>query len=394
MPTRKKRKKSHTPRITNKSINAHLQSSVEQHPIDSTSANNCTWANTRELQKALATSQWRKAVMTQGIDQVISKRPELDLSNYKNLPCIDLRNICKESVMSNEDSLISHIEHEWAIPDKDLDRLSSWIDSHYWLAMVPCFSEGVYRTSNTSYIRWSLDHMDIERNLIQIKIDYFDIDECEKPWLQCHIESSIIFGSDDDAITILTNEKKNATATDVIASLNPYTVKQWNTADIAQWKYMVQNVRKTVELAKAQGQSIADTKTYHKLTKNLLIYTSIVNAAMADSQYAAKEAPSPSLNEDTAISSRPDKYEPTIKTFKIGRIVVNSYIGSPEPIEWTNVEYRTPSWMVRGHIRRLKSGKTCFVHSHEKRRRKVPVDDCPVPAASPNICITGGNNKC
>lgn len=391
---RKKRKTSHTPRMTNESINAHLQSLVKQHIIDSTLTNNCTWTNNPDLQLTLATSRWRKAVMIQGIDHVISKRPELDLSNYKTLPCIDLRGICKQSATENKSTPTERIKSEWTISDEDLERLSSWADSHYWLSMVPCFSEGVYRMSNTSYIRWSLDHMDIERNLLQIKIDYFDIDANGKPLPQFHVESSIIFGSDNDDITILTNEKKNATMFDMMESLNPYAVKQWNADDVSQWQSMVQSVRDACELAKAQGQPITDTKTCHKLTENLLIYTSIANAAMADTQYDAKETPRRSLGEDTAISSRPDKYKPTIKTFKIGHIVVDSYTGSPEPIEWTNVEYRTPSWMVRGHIRHLKSGKTCFVRSHEKHRRKAPVDNCPVPAASPNISIIGGNNKC
>lgn len=390
----KKRTKSHTPHMTNKSINARLQSLVKQQSTSQALANTFAWTDDPDLQLELATNQWRKAVMMQGIDHVISKRPELDLSNYKDLPYIDLRGICKQSSTKNEHSKAELVEYEWLMSDEDFERLSKWADSHYWLSMVPCFSEGVYRMSNASYIHWSLDHMDIERNLIQVKIDYFGIDATGKPLLQFHIESSIIFGSDTNEVTILNNEKKNITLADMMKSLNPYSVKQWNADDISQWNDMVQTILDIYELSKAQGQPFNDANRYRELTENLLIYTSIANAAMADARHEANEAPTPSLSEDTAISSRPDKYEPTIKTFEIGHIVVSSYTGLPEPIEWKNVEYRTPSWMVRGHIRHLKSGKTCFVRSHEKRRRKAPVDDCPVPAASPNIRITGGNKKC
>lgn len=246
--------------------------------------------------------------------------------------------------------------------------------------------------SDTSYMHWSLDHMDIERNLIQVKVDYFGTELFDKPFLQVHIESNIIFGSDKEDITILINEKKTATLYDMIKSLNPYSVKQWNDADVSQWKSIGQDFLHKWKLAENMGKLVIDNERYCKMTENLLIYTSIANAAMADANYDAKEMSASRLSENTAISSRPDKYQPTIKTFKVGHIHVSSFTGSPEPIEWTNVEYRTPSWMVRGHIRHLKSGKTCFVHSHEKHRRKAPIDDCPVPAASPNICITGGDN--
>ena len=173
--------------------------------------------------------------------------------------------------------------------------------------------------------------------------------------------------------------------------LNPYAVKQWNDADASQWKSMEQKVRNACALAKAQGDPITDTTSDRKVTENLLVYASMANAVMANTPRNINETSSPKMNEDTAISARPDKYKPTIKTFTIGHIVVKSYTGAPEPIEWANVEYRTPSWMVRGHIRRLQSGKTCFVQPHEKHRHNIPVDDCPVPAASPDIRITGGN---
>lgn len=377
----------------NKSINQHLQALVRQYTIDAALANSSTGGRKHNPQQTLVMNQWRKTVMSQGIARIMSKRPELSLSNYKKLPCIDLRNICKQSATENQDSLTELVQNKWTISDDELDRLSAWIDSHYWLSMVPCFSEGVYRITDKSYIRWSLDHMDIERNLIQVKIDNFDINADGKPLLQHHTESSVIFGSDTDDITILTNKKKNITLTEIMQSLNPYTMKQWNDADIYQWKFMEQKVRNICALAEAQGDPIIDATSYRKITENMLVYTSIVNAAMANARYNTEETSVSSLNENTAVSVRPDKYEPKIKTFKIGHITVKSYTGSPEPIEWKNVEYRTPSWMVRGHIRRLKSGKTCFVQSHENHRHSIPVDDCPVPAASPDIRIAGGKTE-
>lgn len=389
---RKKRKKSHTPRMNNKSVNAHLQALVQQHSVGIAMTNSNVLGNNHDLPMAIAIGQWREAILFQGIDQVISKRPELDMSNYKNLPCIDLRGICKRSSTKNDDSISENVHTEWNLSDTDFERLSKWADSHYWLSMVPCFSEGVYRMSDTSYVHWSLDHMDIERNLIQVKVDYFGTELFDKPFLQVHIESNIIFGSDKEGVMILINEKKTATLYDMIKSLNPYSVKQWNAADVSQWKSIGQDFLHKWKLAETMGKLVIDNERYCKMTENLLIYTSIANAAMADANYDAKEMPASRISEDTAISSRPDKYQPTIKTFKVGHIHVSSFTGSPEPIEWTNVEYRTPSWMIRGHIRHLKSGKTCFVHSHEKHRRKAPIDDCPVPAASPNIYITGGDN--
>lgn len=388
-----KQKASHVSFTDNKSINEHLQALVRQSAIDAALTNSSKWTQKHNPQQTLALNQWRKAVMFQGLEHIISKRPELDLSNYKTLPCIDLRNICKQSAASCSDSLTELVQSKWTISDEDLKRLSEWSNSHYWLSMVPCFSEGIYRIADTKYIRWSLDHMDIERNLIQVKIDSFSIDPDSKPLLQHHVESSIIFGPDIDDITILTNRKKNTALGEMMQLLNPYAVKQWNDADVSQWKFMEKNVLNACALAKAQGNSITDTENYYKVTENLLVYTSITNAAMANTRYAAKETSTSSLNEDTAISTRPDKYKPTMKTFEIGHIIIKSYTDSPEPIEWTNVEYRTPSWMVRGHIRRLKSGKTCFVQSHENHRHNIPVDNCPIPAASPNIRITGGNTE-
>ena len=117
----------------------------------------------------------------------------------------------------------------------------------------------------------------------------------------------------------------------------------------------------------------------------MLVCTAVANAVMAKNR--AKELSKPRLNQDTAISVRPDKYQAKMRTFSIGSITVHSYSNLSTPAMWTNVEYRTPSWAVRGHIRNLQSGKTCFVRSHTNHRRKISTTNNSASTVSPNIRI-------
>lgn len=336
-----------------------------------------------DSQSTLTTKQWRQSILKQGIKHIIAKRPDLNLSNYQDLPCIDLRGICQQSATKDSNSLTESLQSNWTVSSKCFDELSDWVDSHYWLSMVPCFSEGVFRLAEASYIRWSLDHMDIERNLLQLTIDYFSTDTIDQPLIQYHIEATITFDSDPKCITVVLDKKKNFGIVSLMKSFDPTTVKQWTTIEISQWRFLMRTFLASNQSTKSQ--TINSNTHYRQLTENMLVCTAVANAVMANNQ--AKELSKPRLNQDTAISIRPDKYQTKMRTFSIGSIAVHSYSNLSVPTMWTNVEYRTPSWAVRGHIRNLQSGKTCFVRSHTNHRRKISTTNNSASTVSPNIRI-------
>lgn len=334
-------------------------------------------------QSTLTVKQWRQSILKQGIKHIIAKRPDFNLSNYRNLPCIDLRNICQQSAIKDPNSLTESIQSNWTVSNKCVNELSDWVDSHYWLSMVPCFSEGVFRLAEASYIRWSLDRMDIEHNLLQLTIDYFSTDTIDQPLIQYHLEATITFDLDPKCITIVLDKKKNFGIVSLMKSFDPTTVKQWTTTEISQWRFLMRTFLASNQSTKSQ--TINSNTHYQKLTENMLVCTAVANAVMAKNR--AKELSKPRLNQDTAISVRPDKYQAKMRTFSIGSITVHSYSNLSTPAMWTNVEYRTPSWAVRGHIRNLQSGKTCFVRSHTNHRRKISTTNNSASTVSPNIRI-------
>lgn len=376
------------------SINDKIQTELQDITINSIIQQNVRTFQTKTNEEIKnLQNKWRNNVFVQGISAFNNKNKKINLKNYNALPKIDMRNILERNhSKADYETLIENADYEWTIPQKDVDKISKWVDSHYWLAFIPCFSEGLFQMTDKSYLKWTLHRIDIKRNLMELTLTYFSIFQ-NIEITEFHISTSIIFGEDEDTITILINEKQTLSIIEIIESLNPNTMHNWNAADIAQWNDIKQNSQKTKKEAIAKGYMIAKKTHYNILVENALIYIATTNAIMATSKKTQSSSyKTKHITEDTTISSRPDKYIPKLRTVKIGNLEAHSFNDEIEPVTWSNVEYRTPSWMVRGHIRHLKSGKTCFVHAHEKQRRKVPVDNCPVPEASPNIKLIKGDN--
>lgn len=313
-------------------------------------------------------------------------RVDLGLSmsrrELKNLDIVDTRNLILDE--NNSDT--------WTTPPARLTETEyGYGFDEYWYCFIPCFEEGVYHVNADRYIYWRVANIDMENNSVTVFIhDYvaypgtgWDPGVSGTVKLDFKPPAMIKMEIDDFrclpiTITILDGEQDFE---QIYTAIDP-GILGWTKEQIQTWRQTVVDFAR--EVAK-QAKQKTDKSNLQCLIDLFLSYTIKVNCALSAHKISrSKAAPGQSPAPGKPAEGKTPAAGRRIRT--IGPLVITSGAIPRPGRRSAAVQYKTPSWNTRGHLRTCKSGKKVYVRACVHHRRCMEQDP-NTPAANRPVTI-------
>lgn len=247
------------------------------------------------------------------------------------------------------------------------------MDKMGWYSNIPCFEKGAIRVNTFRYIVFEVLEIDPEKGSLRIRLrDYMKPDE--SIW-QMGVGITAEIQKDWHAEDIKTNRFRNLIIEEKQNFENLYTMYSakdlgWSKEDYKQWlDIIVKNAKLTTE--QYVKQSGVDQCEHLLRTFILLIVRCNV--------MLEKNKPSRPIGSKKSAGERKISYEkdrsPKRKIRMVGSLRVQSKDIPRLPSLETVVTYRTAKWMVRGHVRHYKNGKTVYIQPRLHKRKALEGSD-------------------
>lgn len=285
--------------------------------------------------------------------------------NVNDIDIIDARQVTPFE-MSDENAL-------YQMEPQTRLALIKWLETlgpDRWLTALPPLDQGMLIVME--HIRLVFKVIDLSRENRTANIRIALVQDNTKP------QQNEMFTTDIAHFTILgENEDYKARINGdsygmhTLYRLIPHKQLKWNDADMVVWEHYVVNSRPRLG---EKNDSEVDLEAIDELINLFCICCQCVNYTIAQAYKSTNRQPrSKTVTEDTAI----ELGFPCDLTDRIYRTIGGVTIVSDkriEPVEKRVIRYTKTNWMTRGHIRRLKSGKTVFVRPYESHRHGLNDD--------------------
>ncbi len=242
-----------------------------------------------------------------------------------------------------------------------------------WLALVPCFKEAIIRSNTKRYMYYKVTNIDSENKTMSAYVQ-------EYIWFKGEYTTGVFADITWDFSKVNSYNSRasflsvaNEHTLPDIYKMIPYDELGWNSQQIDLWESVV------LDHAMRTEQEI--TSKHQNTFQNL---AGIFNAYILLTNYQLYlHKPSRPVQSGTKPHTKTQIGDVTAKDKiirHVGIISIKSTRPPKLPTDKSIVQYTTPIWTAKGHVRTYKSGKKVFVKEsirHRKALEKQMPDNAP-----------------
>lgn len=293
--------------------------------------------------------QYNRALIRKGMPNVF------DMADYD---VIDISRI-----MASDDDTF-HVQ----LSDDQWRDSEEYINRNQWMAFLPCFPYGILSYAPNNSVYFELRHVDAERRMMDVRVVRYAMVGAELCFGD-DVYATVDFGhTGNDIEPNIMLGTRTRTYMDLYTSLNAERECTWNKFDSQIWRKIIVDRRGIINMDN-HWQDMKDQ--VQQFVYAIALANSIING---HSHHVQSTSAGQRITDDTAVIFDKTDYTPEMNIRVYGNLVLTRSACQPvAPI--ANIQYMTPSWRVRGHLRHYKNGTVTRVVSHMRTRHGLEDDD-------------------